>query len=205
MVKQWWQLYVVMHELAFLMEIALLSTTSMASSSCSFVQFASRACNRRSHCALLSVLLLVQGEGGHSFCQCLFGLVHNSSYDTHWTSCCTNSFRPSFQKMEPTHLRPTKGVLLSFSKSYKKYTKLVRLGNVWVTCSFVTHVVSIKWKKSTKSSHSNFGLLLLCRQWVWISSYKMLEHNEIYDDQLVLHCFLLMWLHVWPLNDNIRI
>jgi hypothetical protein len=188
------------------MEIALLSITSMASSSCSFVQLLlEHAIDDPIMLFLFLVLLLVQGEGGHCFCQCLFGLVHNSSYEAHWTSCCTNSSKPSFQKMEPTHLGPTKGVPLFFSKSYKKYTKFVRLGNVWITYSFVTHVVSIKWKKSTKSSHSNFGLLLLCKQWVWISSYKRLEHNEIYDDQLVLHCFLLMWLHFWLLNDNIRI
>jgi hypothetical protein len=206
MVKQQWQLYVPMHELAFLMEVALLSTTSMASSSCLFVQLLlEHAIDDPIVLFLFLVLLLVQGDRGHSFCQCLFGLVHNSFYEAHWTSCCTDSFRPSFQKLEPTHLGPTKGVPLSFSKSYKKYTKLVRLGIVRVTCSFVTHVESIKWKKSTKSSHSNFGLLLLCRQWVWISSYKRLEHNEIYDDQLVLHCFLLMWLHDWLLNDNIRI
>jgi hypothetical protein len=124
---------------------------------------ASRTCNRRSHCALLVSCIVVGARGGGTFfCQCLFGLVHNSSYEVHWTSRCTDSSRLSFQKMEPTHLGPTKGVLLSFSKSYKKYMKLVRL-KVWVASSFITHVVSIKWKKSTKSFHSKFGLLLLCR------------------------------------------
>jgi hypothetical protein len=74
MVKQRWQLYVPMHELAFLMEVALLSTTSMASSSCSFVQLLlEHAIDDPFVLFLFLVLLLVQGEGEHSFCQCLFG------------------------------------------------------------------------------------------------------------------------------------
>jgi hypothetical protein len=109
---------------------------------------ASRACNRRSLCALLVSCIVVGARGGGTFLlSMLIWSMYNSAYEAHWTSCCTNSSKPSFQKMEPTHLGPTKGILLSFSKSYKKYTKLVRLGNVWITCSFVTHVVSIKWKK----------------------------------------------------------
>jgi hypothetical protein len=66
------------------MEIALLSITSMASSSCSFVQLLlEHAIDDPIMLFLFLVLLLVQGEGGHCFCQCLFGLVHNSSYEAH--------------------------------------------------------------------------------------------------------------------------
>jgi len=73
-----------MHELAFLTEVAFLSTTSVASSSCSFVQLLlEHAIDDPIVLFMFFVLLLVQGEGGHSFCQCLFGPMHNSSYKAH--------------------------------------------------------------------------------------------------------------------------
>jgi hypothetical protein len=73
-----------MHELAFLTKVAFLSTTSMASSSCSFVQLLlEHAIDDPIVLFMFLVLLLVQGEGGHSFCQCLFGPMHNSSYKAH--------------------------------------------------------------------------------------------------------------------------
>ncbi len=124
----------------------LFSTTSMASSSCSFVQLLLEHAIDDPFVLFVSCIVVGARGGGTFLLSMLIWSMYNSSYEAHWTSCCTNSSKPSFQKMEPTHLGPTKGILLSFSKSYKKYTKLVRLGNVWITCSFVTHVVSIKWK-----------------------------------------------------------
>ncbi len=67
----------------------------------------------------------------------------------------------SCQKMGHVHLGFIRGVPLFFLKSNQEY-KLVKWGNTWVTCFFVTHVISIRWKKYAKSSHSKFWFVVCC-------------------------------------------
>jgi hypothetical protein len=147
MVKQRWQLYVPMHELAFLMEVALLSTTSMASSSCSFVQLLLEcAINDPFVLFLFLVLLLVQGEGEHFFCQCLFGPCTTPLMRHIEHHVAPTPLNLVFKRWSP-HIWGPQKVSFCPSQNHTKNTQsLARLGNVWITCSFVTHVVSIKWK-----------------------------------------------------------
>jgi hypothetical protein len=67
----------------------------------------------------------------------------------------------SHQKMGHVHLGFTRGVPLFFLKLNQEYKKLVKWGNTWVTCSCVTHVISIRWKKYAKSSHSKFWFVIV--------------------------------------------
>lgn len=63
--------------------------------------------------------------------------------------------------MGHVHLEPIRSIPSLFLKSNKEYNNLIWSINVWITCSYVTHEISIKWKKSTKFSNFKFWLIII--------------------------------------------